>query len=534
MYRPIAALLLSFSLCSVLRAQAPLPQTFHLVLPSGKGGILVDGQGGWELETFSAPSDRRAILQLNNKSQGLVVSYILDYDPQYNATGDMCRNDTLGAILNGPLKQARVTHKHGESRPLKNGQMLEIGSYLIEDNGRPLNQQNVFGFVAQDHVCAEIHLSRTPFHAGEEALFDPALNSFTFEPDYIPTEADYTRLASLAPPDMAARYKHQPSATNDLHVGPLPAAGPTQSITFALAEHPGLLHMDAPGFEIAELSAKPNGREFGIRARNMKVTHDEALGFLFLPEPAQPTAVACRDWMLQSEAKETPAPGQKPPYRHVLGQYTTKSRSGVEIAVAEYEQSSTPSPFRVVRRFFVAHGDLCADIELSGPELVSLDADHGLIDSLTFDPTRKPDYDAKFRYASVLYAHNAFAAAAPLFEQALAIAPTGPDYLTWRRVAADQSSMSYGLSGDIKRSREVNLAAIARDPDYPLYYYNLACADAEEGKPDAARIHLEQAFARKANTIPGETLPDPRKDDSILKLKMNKAFWAFVESLPAN
>ena len=91
--------------------------------------------------------------------------------------------------------------------------------------------------------------------------------------------------------------------------------------------------------------------------------------------------------------------------------------------------------------------------------------------------------------------------------------------------------MSYGISGDIKRSRAVNEAAISSDPDYPLYYYDLACADAEEGKADAARVHLQQAFDRKANTLPGEHLPDPATDDSILKLKKNKEFWAFVQTL---
>ena len=62
------------------------------------------------------------------------------------------------------------------------------------------------------------------------------------------------------------------------------------------------------------------------------------------------------------------------------------------------------------------------------------------------------------------------------------------------------------------------------DPDYPLYYYNLACADAEQGKAADAKLHLQQAFDRKANTIPVEKLPDPTQDDSILKLKINKEF----------
>jgi hypothetical protein len=44
-------------------------------------------------------------------------------------------------------------------------------------------------------------------------------------------------------------------------------------------------------------------------------------------------------------------------------------------------------------------------------------------------------------------------------------------------------------------------------------------------------VHLEQAYARSANTLPGEKLPDPATDDSIQKLKGNHDFWAFVQTL---
>jgi hypothetical protein len=69
---------------------------------------------------------------------------------------------------------------------------------------------------------------------------------------------------------------------------------------------------------------------------------------------------------------------------------------------------------------------------------------------------------------------------------------------------------------------------------HPLNYYNLACADAEQGNASDARTHLQQAFDRRANIIKGESMPDPAKDDSILKLKNDKAFWTFVLALPKN
>ena len=91
--------------------------------------------------------------------------------------------------------------------------------------------------------------------------------------------------------------------------------------------------------------------------------------------------------------------------------------------------------------------------------------------------------------------------------------------------------MAYGMSGDIEKARALLNAAVQSDPSYPLNYYNLACADAEQGNAADARRNLQLAFDREANVIPGETLPDPTKDDSLLKLKNDEAFWSFVENL---
>jgi tetratricopeptide (TPR) repeat protein len=209
-----------------------------------------------------------------------------------------------------------------------------------------------------------------------------------------------------------------------------------------------------------------------------------------------------------------------------------KSDSGVDIALADYEQGKDSNPYHYARRAFVASGDLCADISISGANKLMVDTTDQMLHSLVFDSTRPPDFFTKSRYATVLYDHHAYGAAAPIYVSALSLVDKVADSLKWRRVTTDQASMAYGIAGDLKRSRDINEAAISRDPNYPLYYYNLACADAEEGNAAAARGHLQQAFDRRANTIPGEKMPDPTHDDSILKLKHDRGFWSFVQTLP--
>jgi tetratricopeptide (TPR) repeat protein len=138
-----------------------------------------------------------------------------------------------------------------------------------------------------------------------------------------------------------------------------------------------------------------------------------------------------------------------------------------------------------------------------------------------------------FTLASTFYKESPMLAA-PFYDASVKSLPTElkePELIARRRIATDNIVMALGMSGNLKASRTFAENAIKSDPDYPLNYYNLACADAEQGKAADAKLHLQQAFDRKANTIPGEHLPDPTKDDSILKLKKDKDFWAFVQTL---
>ena len=105
------------------------------------------------------------------------------------------------------------------------------------------------------------------------------------------------------------------------------------------------------------------------------------------------------------------------------------------------------------------------------------------------------------------FRRHQYAGAAAAYRSALALIDQSVDPQKFRRVVTDQLAMSLGLSGDLNGSREVNEAVIKKDPDYPLYYYDLACADAEAGNARAAQEHLQQAYNRRSHVIPGRALP---------------------------
>jgi tetratricopeptide (TPR) repeat protein len=298
-----------------------------------------------------------------------------------------------------------------------------------------------------------------------------------------------------------------------------------------LPDHTGQLRWSADGFRVVQNSAKPNGREVGIRGKDAsgRLTF---LGFLFLvPEQAPLTSAKCRDGALGVATKRNPL-------MKITGTSESTPTGGPPIAFVSYTAPSRTNATVYSVRAFVATNDICGDLELYSEKPISAeDADlKKLFASYRFVEEYTPEFDDIFTYAQVLFQAHQYKEAAPLFEAALAkLGATGrsslPSAKAARRVATDQAGMSYGMSGQIAKARALFEKAVAQDPDYPLYYYNLACADAEEKKLADARRHLQEAFARKANLISGEAMPDPTKDDSFLPYRNDKDFWTFVKGL---
>jgi hypothetical protein len=300
--------------------------------------------------------------------------------------------------------------------------------------------------------------------------------------------------------------------------------------SLALPSHNGRLEWSAPGFSVIQSSVKPNGNEIGIRGRNGsgQLTF---LGFLFLfPEKAPLTAMKCRDGVLGPAMEGNP--GIK-----VTSNSELVRTGGLPVAVSSYTAKSANGAMVYSVRAFVATGDVCGDLEIYSAKTIGADdADvRAIVDSYRLDPEAVPNFGSALIYAQLLFKSANYKEAAPIFEAALARLKNEPRAANkdGRRIVIDQAGMSYGMSGDVAKAREIFERAMLEDPDYPMNYYNLACADAEEKKLDSARSRLQQAFARKANIVKGESMPDPTKDDSFLPYRGNKEFWTFLEGLRA-
>jgi len=131
-----------------------------------------------------------------------------------------------------------------------------------------------------------------------------------------------------------------------------------------------------------------------------------------------------------------------------------------------------------------------------------------------------------------LFYQDKFSEAVPAYERAMALKEKAADLpSTEERILIDQLGMAYGLGGQLDKGKALFEGAIRKDPDYPMYYYNLACTVAEQGDLDAAVTNLKLGFARKSNMLPGETYPDPRTDDSFKQFLGNDKFEAALKEM---
>ena len=253
---------------------------------------------------------------------------------------------------------------------------------------------------------------------------------------------------------------------------------------------------------------------------------------LFPNETGAPTSESCRDAVIRPILANL---ANSAVVRNVAKE-TRPQNKGPALALESYFIDRVgDTPLRQQNLFgFYGDRSTCAEVHISKPVYISSDAPQfeSALKLFRFDPGYVPTSQDYSTIGTIFFAAaKNFANAAAYYQRALDTLDSSASNTNTRRFLVDQLSMSYGMSGDMARSRKIDEDAIARDADYPIYYYDLACADAEAGKADAARVHLQQAFDRRQNVLPGETFPDPATDDSFARLKDDKAFWDFVTQI---
>lgn len=134
-----------------------------------------------------------------------------------------------------------------------------------------------------------------------------------------------------------------------------------------------------------------------------------------------------------------------------------------------------------------------------------------------------------------LYVQKKYAESVAPFEKARELEAGGMKLNSdQHRILVDQLVIAYGISGNLKKAHALLDEAIRQDPDYPLNYYNLACAYAGEGDKPKMLASLSTAFQHKDHVLKGEQMPDPRTDDSFQNYVHDPDFVKLMKQLGYN
>jgi tetratricopeptide (TPR) repeat protein len=294
----------------------------------------------------------------------------------------------------------------------------------------------------------------------------------------------------------------------------------THSLVLSLPELDWAITMEAGDFNIKEYEIAPQGDA----ARFLAVNRQNGMimsGFLE-KAPKKGGAEDCRAYYW-ARAQKSPVPKSN----------IKMSQSGemkiVEYMVKEYMGEEVNQKNL---NAYLAESGYWIDIHLSK---VGYEAsDKQLFDDILRKVQKiqgyKPDSFMLFNYGNLYYQQKNYPSAIPYYEKAVAL-ETGERTLprVFWIIMVDQLGMSHGISGNTERAIETYNAALLKEPEYPLFYYNLACAYAESNDLGGAIENLKTAYKYRKNLLPGEKIPNPRTDPSFQRFLNDDAFLTELE-----
>jgi tetratricopeptide (TPR) repeat protein len=155
-----------------------------------------------------------------------------------------------------------------------------------------------------------------------------------------------------------------------------------------------------------------------------------------------------------------------------------------------------------------------------------------ILSSVKINDSYTPTVSDLFQFGNLSFLRKDFQGAIPYYQKALELEKHRKSLGREERILLfDQLGMSYGLSGDLIKAKETYEWAITQEPEYPMFFYNLACTYAEMNKMDEALHNLRLAYKYKRNVLPGQTFPDPKADSSFKKYVNNKIFIAELQKM---
>jgi len=186
------------------------------------------------------------------------------------------------------------------------------------------------------------------------------------------------------------------------------------------------------------------------------------------------------------------------------------------------------------KNVYLNEEDVCVDIHLSKVKFQPKDELflNQFIENVEIDKNWVPNSFDNLAFGSFYYINKKYDDAISYYEKSLEKNKADKilNKVEWR-VLIDNLGMAYGISGKFEEAKGVFEYGISVDPDYPMFYYNLAATYAEMGNIDDAIPQLREAFNIMGNLNSGEQPPDPENDPSFQPYLEFEQFLSFLNEI---
>ena len=294
------------------------------------------------------------------------------------------------------------------------------------------------------------------------------------------------------------------------------------AVVLSLPELSWCLEIGAPGFVVEEKGMAPAGDAARLQASNKKI--GVILSAFLEKAESSGGAKECRQFYW-NKGKQSPFKKEQ------IKMYEIGPIAAVEYLVPEnrgvkINQQNINA--------YLAEGGYWIDVHLSKSDYKAGAEDplQSVVKSIRINRAYTPGVKELLGYGAMYYMKKDYKSAARQYEKALELEKKKAtlDRKLWKYLV-DQLGMSYGISGELAKSKQLYEWAIKEEPEFPMFYYNLACTNAEMGNKNEALNNLRMAFKYKGNMLPGETLPDPKNDSSFKKYLADKQFSAELDKM---
>jgi tetratricopeptide (TPR) repeat protein len=295
---------------------------------------------------------------------------------------------------------------------------------------------------------------------------------------------------------------------------------------------PWALELDAAGFTMQANEIQKDGRRYFL-AENPKT---RVIVSIFLEASKGPTQPGECKHSLEEKVKQNSSYSTGP----LKG--VTYRQSG-DMQILEFTMSEVDGMPTNQKNVFgcIPKDDAYVDVHISKiffkeadrPAFdMLLDSFHAVPREVSNTPAPVGNSVQLFQEGSRYFIERRYREAIPAYQNALDVEKSTPvlEKNYWLALI-DNLSMAYGLTGDLASAKSTLLYGVSKDPDYPLFYYNLACVGAEKGDVHETEKYLQLAYDHRNNVIQGETFPDARADDSFRKLLLQDEFRQFANLL---